>query len=642
MLNKLKGGFLNFLGKIWAFLQLVFSKIAGFVKRHKIISIIIAIILIIAVLTSVMSGKRKNDAEQSTTEATVSKMTISETVSGSSVVEANDEYSVVPLVTGEILSADFEEGDIVQKDQVLYKIDSSSVETKVKSADLSVEKAQTAYKKALGAHTDDISASQRQSANLSLQQAQNSYNQALKSVGDLTVTASVSGTVSDVYVSNGDNVAVGTKVADIIDNNIMKVRVPFNTSDAANIHTGEAAEVTLVNTGTVIPGVITAVSSGSSTVNGSMKVSYVTIEVQNPGAVMEGDSVTAMVGDIACNDVGVFEASEKRSVLAKVGGTVSGVWVVKGDYVMSGSAIVQIESDSVDSQMESAELALRSSQVQRNTTLLQQQDTDDYSAQLKSARLSLDDAILQRDQLYEQLDDYTIKSPISGTVVTKNKKAGDKIEGGSATAAADSNILAVVYDMSSFSFQLDVDELDVKKVEVGQEVEITADAVEGKKYTGIVENVSVNGTVGTNGVTTYPVKVRIRDFDDNLLPGMNVEAVITVDEASDVIAVPVNAVNRGNTVYVKGDKTDDTDRAPEGYRTVSVETGISNDMFVEIISGLNEGDTVYVTPVAGDNQQMMMFGPGGGMPGGGMGGAAGGPPSGVGNRAGGAPGGGGR
>lgn len=352
-----------------------------------------------------------------------------------------------------------------------------------------------------------------------------------------------------------------------------------------------------------------------------------------------------MVGDLACNDVGSFEAVAKRTILSKVNGTVSGVWVVKGDYIMTGSTIATIDSDTVDNQTRDAEIALREATIRQESSRLEQLDADDYSAKLKSARLQLDDALLQREKVYDQLEDYTIKAPISGTVVAKNKKAGDKIEGGASGSASSSgsNTLAVIYDMSSLCFQLDVDELDVKSVSVGQEVRITADAVEGKIYRGVVENVSINGTIGTNGVTTYPVKVRIQDFDDNLLPGMNIEAVIEVASAENVIAVPSGAVNRGNTVYVKGNKDDENDRAPEGYKTVAVELGISNDNFVEVKSGLNEGDVVYVTPSSGSENTMMFPRMGGGMPGGAPGGGMPGGANragGGGNRPGGAPGGG--
>lgn len=572
MRSKIKDG----ISPIWQkltpirdFIKKILLKIWGFAKKHRIISIIIAVFLILLLILSFLPGRRGRNEQAASTEATVGRMTITQTISGSSVIEANDEYSVTPLVYGEILTADFEEGDIVEKGQVLYEIDSSDTANSIKSSDLSIEK------------------------------AQNSSKDASDAIRDLTVRAEFSGTVSEVYVSVGDDISNGAKIADIVNTANMKVRVPFNSADAANIRSGESATVTLVNTGQVLSGIVTSVSSGSETLIGGMRVSYVTIKVNNPGAVMEGDSVTAMVGEYACNDIGSFEALEKKTITAKVSGTILRVPVVKGDYVSSGTILATITSESVDSQVRNADISLR-------------------------------EAMLQRDKLYEQLEDYTITSPISGTVVRKNKKAGDKLESGS--LSADSNILAVIYDMSSLCFQLDVDELDVKKIQVGQEVMITADAVANKTYTGYVENVSINGTIGTNGVTTYPVKVRIQDFDDQLLPGMNIEAVITVSEAKNVLAVPATAVNRGNTVYVKGEKENENDKAPEGFKTVQVEIGISNDSFVEILSGLLEGDIVYVTPLSGGEQQMMMPGmsgmpggmqggamrSGGGMPGGGM------------------------
>lgn len=606
---KSKNIFFRILSAAGGFFKRFFKKVFGFIKKHKIISMIIIAALVGGTVFAVGKIKNKNaDDAASKNEAEATRMTIAESITGSSTVEANDTYSVVPLVTGEILQADFEEVDTVTKDQVLYKIDSSSLETSVKSANLNIEKAQIAYNKALGSHTDEISDKTTESNNLSVQKALNSYDQALENAGHLTVTAGTS--------------------------------------------------VTLVNSGSTINGVVTSVSSGSETVSGGMRIRYVTVEIDNPGSVMTGDSATAMVGGYACNSVGTFEPAEKRTVIAETSGEITSVTVVKGDYVLEGSTVATIKSTTVDNQTRDAELALREAKLKQESSKLEQLDADDYSAKLKTARLSLDSAILEREKLYTQLEDYTIKSPIDGTVVTKNKKQGNKIEsgGGGQSAAASasssstsSNVLAVIYDMSSLCIQLDIDELDVKKVAVGQEVEITADAVEGKTYSGVVENVSVNGTIGTNGVTTYPAKVRIQDADEQLLPGMNVDAEITVEQADNVIAVPMNAVNRGDTVYVKGDKTDQNDKAPEGYKTVSVETGINNGSFIEIKSGLNENDIVYVTPSAGDSQQEMMPGmggmQGGGMPGGGGGAPGGGgmPGGGGGNRSGGGmPGGGGR
>ena len=178
--------------------------------------------------------------------------------------------------------------------------------------------------------------------------------------------------------------------------------------------------------------------------------------------------------------------------------------------------------------------------------------------------------------------------------------------------------------------ELSVDELDIKNVEIGQSVIITSDAVEGRIYHGEVSNVSINGTT-SGGVTTYPVTIVITDFDEDLLPGMNIDVEITTSQAKGVLAVPVTAVNRGGIVYVKGEKTEENDKAPEGYKSVKVETGVYNNQYIEIKSGLMEGDIVY-TPQIQAAADSGIFGMMGAMHGSMMGGrmTSGGMPSGMG------------
>ena len=173
------------------------------------------------------------------------------------------------------------------------------------------------------------------------------------------------------------------------------------------------------------------------------------------------------------------------------------------------------------------------------------------------------------------------------------------------SASASSSAMAVIYDMSELKCTLNVDELDVKNVKTGQKVTITTDVTD-KEYTGVVENISVNGTAGSNGVTTYPVKVNIIDFDDALLPGMNVEANIIISSVHNVLAIPVSNLNRGNTVYVKGDKTEENDKAPEGYKTVSVTTGSSDGEYIQVFSGVEEGEILYSTAGTGNSMEEMM------------------------------------
>lgn len=231
---------------------------------------------------------------------------------------------------------------------------------------------------------------------------------------------------------------------------------------------------------------------------------------------------------------------------------------------------------------------------------------------MENARSSLENA-------QETLDDYSITAPISGEVVTKTAKAGDKIEGGS------DGTLCVIYDLSCLEMTMSIDELDISDVAVGQEVQITADAVEGTTYTGVVTKVSVAGTT-SGGITTYPVTVRI-DETEGLRPGMNVDAEIILESAEDVLAIPSGAVNRGNTVLITADSpsaANAVDReAPEGYVYVEVETGISDDSYTQVLSGLQEGDTVAYLQTASGSDGMAM-GAMEMMPSGGMSGAPGG------------------
>lgn len=114
-------------------------------------------------------------------------------------------------------------------------------------------------------------------------------------------------------------------------------------------------------------------------------------------------------------------------------------------------------------------------------------------------------------------------------MIKKSYKVGDKVQNGSSASA-----LAVIYDMSSVTFQMNIDELDISNVKTGQTVEVTADAFENEKFSGKVTNISLEGT-SSNGVTYYPVTVTL-DEVGGLLPGMNVDGVIIVDSVENALA----------------------------------------------------------------------------------------------------------
>ena len=517
-------------------------------------------------------GQTALAADLTYTTAAVERRDITAEITGSGSLEAANSYSVTSLVDGAILADYFEEGDQVDEDTVLYDIDSSDM------------------------------ASSLEQSEISLSQAQRSYNNKLKDLADLTVTAPKAGQVVDIAVEAGDDVSAGQTVATIRDSDTMTLKVPFLADEAAGFYVGQSAQVTLDSTFEVLNGTVTEVSGVDQVLTGNVIVRDVTIQVSNPGGLSTSQTGSATVDGCASASGGSFSYLAERSVTAEVSGTVASIHVSEGDRLSQGGAILTLTSDNLEDELQSAAEALR------------------------NAELSL-------ESRYDQLDNYTITSPISGTVIDKNYNAGENIETG--------QTLCSIYDLSYLTLTLNVDELDISNIQVGQQVLITAEAVEGRTYTGVVTKVSVAGT-SSSGTTTYPVTIRI-DETDGLLPGMNVDATITLDSAGGVLAIPSAALNRGNTVLVTADSPSAANGTlmegiggdGEQYYSVPVEVGVSDDSYIEIISGLQEGDTVaYIPTTSSGSFEMgsMMMIPGGGMgsvtisggPGGGMGGGPGG------------------
>lgn len=514
---------------------------------------IVLCVLAVAVIgggTAFLSRTRAKAAKAETTytTASVEKRSITNALTGSGTLQPADSYTVTTLVSGEVLSDTFEEGDIVEKDQLLYTIDSSDVST-----------------------TET--------------QAQTNYTQALKAKYP---TADISGTVSEVYVSNGDAVSAGTELCRISASNDLTIDFQFSYAKDGDFYVGQPAKIYLNGYAGYIDGTVAQVG-GSSMANATgMKMTTVRVKAVNPGLVTGDCTASAVVGNYTSYGQTTVKIGTGSTITATASGKVSGLTLMPGDSVSSGQRICTITGDSVDNQLKNAKASLESAQ--------------------------------------DRLDDYMVTSPITGTVVEKTVKAGDNV----GTGSNSNNTLCIIYDLTYLEMTLNIDELDIDNVEVGQTVNITSDAKAGQTYTGVVTKVSVVGTT-SGGTTTYPVTVRIDDTD-GLRPGMNVDAEIVLSSADGVLAIPSLAVNRGDTVLVTSDSPSAANaleqEAPEGYAYVQVTTGVSDDSYIEITSGLQEGDAVAYLRTASSGSDMMMSGMPGGDMGGGMPGGGGGMPSG--------------
>ena len=477
----------------------------------------------------ILRPDRAQDAnvDVSYVQTTPEKRDLSNSLSGTGTLNPANTYNVKSLVAGKVLTSTIEEGDIVEEGTVLYTVDASDATTKAEQA------------------------------SITLQQAQRSYD---KTVDRQYVRAEVAGVVATLKVAKGDEVTSGQEVAVIRDSSKMVLQLEFPAADAAAFSVGQSAEVTLDGTFETLTGTVTAVTGTDALSTGNLLTRTVTITVRNAGGLTTAQAATATINGVSCIAAKCFEYQAERTLTTLAAGTVTAINVQEGGAVNKDDIVLQISGEDLTEAIQSAAETLRSAE-------------------------------LNMDNLQEAMNNYTVTSPISGTIIEKNAKAGDAL-----TAGAD---LCTIYDLSYLVMVINVDELQVSDVSVGQSVQVTADAVPDKTYTGTVTRVSMKGS-SNGGTTTYPVTVRI-DETEGLRPGMNANAEIVVAEAKNTLAVPNAAIVRGGYVLVTKDSPSAANAepdmtAPEGYVYVPVKIGVSDDDYTQIISGVTGNDTVAYDP----------------------------------------------
>jgi len=515
---------------------------------------ITAVVCVAAVAAAVLLPKNSKKAVQASTqymETALERRDITNTFSGSGTISAANTYTVKSLVKGTVLTADFEVGDTIEKGTVLYTIDSSDVATSVEKAQLALEQAQRSY--------DDTADAQY-----------------IRSV--------IGGTVASIKVKAGDYVTAGQEIATVRDDSSLLLTLEFPAADASGFAVGQAAEVILNGTFETLSGTVQAVAGTDTISSGNLLVRTVTIAVKNNGSLTTAQAASAIINGVSALASARFDYQHQQTVTATTSGTVAAVCVKEGTAIEANTAIVQLSGTELSRQVQSA------------------------ADSLLNAQLSMSDT-------QKQMENYTITSPISGTVIQKNVKAGDTV--GTDTTASET--LCTIYDLSYLEMTLNVDELEILSIKEGQTVTITADAISDRTFTGVVTSVSAAGTT-TGGTTTYPVTIRIDDTGD-LLPGMNATAEIEVSSASNALAVPNGSVVRGNYVLVTKDSPSAANAvqdmtAPDGYVYVKITTGTSDNDSIEVTGGLQEGDTIAYDANVAEKQNAsdsmeFMVGPGG-------------------------------
>jgi len=215
-------------------------------------------------------------------------------------------------------------------------------------------------------------------------------------------------------------------------------------------------------------------------------------------------------------------------------------------------------------------------------------DVGAAEASIEQSRASL--AITQN-----QLDKATLRAPFGGIVA--------KVLVDAPNSVTQATPILVLMDSTGYQIDVEIDEVDISKVVVGQRVRVTLDAVQGLTLTAQVHEIALTPSAAT-GVVTYRVRVRLDPVQDaDVRSGMTANAQVVTREAADVLIVPRRAVR-----LVEGKAYVERVVGGATLETVEVTMGLAEPQYVEITSGLQAGDQVFVRGVVQENQLQGMFG----------------------------------
>ncbi len=280
---------------------------------------------------------------------------------------------------------------------------------------------------------------------------------------------------------------------------------------------------------------------------------------------------------------GTLKAVNSVDISSRVTGLISEVKVKENDLVQAGQVLAILDDTSVRAQVDQYRVqeANYAAVYERSKKLYA--IGGESAQQLDSDRTNYLVAKANYENFATQLGYYVITSPIDGMVVGTPTPAGQTVVQGISAA----QVLMTIADLAKMEIKVLVDETDIGKIKVGQQVSFTVDAYTDKTFAGKVTSVSRSATTSSN-VIYYPVYVAVSAPQDLLFPTMTARVTINVGESKNVLVVPLSAVKEDNgRKFVQA-------MAGGKEQRKAVQVGLSDDEKVEIVSGLSEGDQVIL------------------------------------------------
>lgn len=530
--------------------------------------------LTVLILAALVAGaayvvhRTGQSAEEDTVQTAVATRGYLETyVEGSGYTAAKTRAELGKDLKGKVLTVGAATGDTVTAGQVLLTVDPTEMRAEL-------EDAQTA-----------------------LNEAQKGVNDANKTLSDLTVTAPFTGRLlppgevtsdtaggedtapaspEEVKIQKGDEVDSGTVLGTLVDDTNMRLELYYSYAYIDKLKVGQSAVVSIPQTMGTVTGTVDRIDRIEKISDEGGRLFRATVTFRNPGTLKAGMDATATVTadglNIAPTGSGKLAYSRETQLTTKAAGTASAACAPSYQKFTAGQTILRLTSDDATAALQSAQQLVQSRQETVN-------------------------------ELTQRIEQCTVVSPINGVVMSMNAVEGEDLTG--------ETVPCVVADTQNIIVNADIAMSDVPSVQAGQPAFLSMYyGNDTLTFTGTVQSVALEANKDNNNqgsMPTFPAVISVDPVEGQpLRPDFSVDYRITTAQAEDCIMVPSPAVVNtadGVAVFAQPAEGQTFDNAqpipegaevPEGFVLVPVEVGISDAENTEILSGLDEGTTVFL------------------------------------------------
>ncbi len=548
----------------------IMIKIKSLLLKHKAISLVVLLVIIsMSVLGYKQLTNKSSEAKVITQTVKIGDINVS--VSGTGQISSLDEIDIKSKVSGEIIYVSAFTGKEVKKGNLLFQIDDRDALKEIKSAELSLESALLSLEKI-----------KEGTSELSLLQAENSLTQAkeTKAKAEANLIKSYEdsfNTISNVFL---DLPTLMTGLKDIIfgyDVCTNGVQENYNYyASVVNFYDERA----FVYKNEVYTKYQNAKLKYDENLNSYKETSRYSNQEQIEELINETYETTKLISDSVKSTINLIDfykyilTNHSINYLPIADTQLSSLSTYTSKTNSHLSSLLSAKNNIKDYK-ESIISAERTIEEKKLTLADLQDDSSDL--ELRTQELTVEQKQNDLNDLKDSLADYYVYAPFNGTVTTVDVSKGETV--------SSSNVLSSMITKEKIA-SITLNEIDAVKVKVGQKAVITFDAIDDLSIFGEVAEVDAIGTV-SQGVVSYNVKIAFDSEDERIKPGMSISVSITIDSVQDVLVISSSLVKtqkNGSYVEVMLDNGTTEQR--------KVETGLSDDIFVEIKSGLTQGEKI--------------------------------------------------